>query len=214
MFKRLNQNFMKLRITLLSCHSTNQSCRRLPNFGRSPEFGSFQKIAQKIAQNFCAIFKIGPKPPQKASKCYRNVEKAPEIAQNFYIFVKSTPKSSRKAPKCFKNITELFRFCQKYPKKLPKSSRILERFQSGDNSATNDLAAAHSRILHLHRCSRPDQTRKRRQNRETLLPIGSLFRDMVPYRDLYANFGPYWVFISSKRSLFLLFWHAKKDQKT
>ena len=80
--------------------------------------------------------------------------------------------------------------------------------------STNDLAAAHSRILHLHRCSRPDQTRKSRQNRETLLPIGSLFRDTGPYRDLFANFGPYWVFISSKRSLFLLFWHFKRKKKT
>ena len=35
-----------------------QSCRQLLNFGRSPEFGSFQKIAQKIAQNFCAILKL------------------------------------------------------------------------------------------------------------------------------------------------------------
>ena len=42
-----------------------QRCRRLPNFGRSPEFGSLQKIAQKIAQNFCAIFKIGQKRPKK-----------------------------------------------------------------------------------------------------------------------------------------------------
>ena len=34
-----------------------------------------------------------------------------------------------------KNRTEFFRFCQKYQKKLLKSSRILERFQSGDISA-------------------------------------------------------------------------------
>ena len=42
-----------------------QSCRLLPNFGRPPEFGRFQEIAQKIAQNFCAIFKIGQKHPKK-----------------------------------------------------------------------------------------------------------------------------------------------------
>ena len=36
-----------------------------------------------------------------------------------------------------------------------------------------------------------------------LLPIGSLFRYPGPYRDLFANFGPYWVFISLKRSLIL-----------
>ena len=44
-----------------------QRCRQLPNLGRSPEFGSFQNIAQY----FGAFF-------QKPSKCHRNVEKAPK----------------------------------------------------------------------------------------------------------------------------------------
>lgn len=37
----------------------------------------------------------------------------------------------------------------------------------GDCHSTNALAATHSRILHVHRGSRPDQTRKSRQNRES-----------------------------------------------
>ena len=40
--------------------TTTQRCRRLPNFWRSPKFGSFQKIAQ----NFCAFYKIGQKRPK------------------------------------------------------------------------------------------------------------------------------------------------------
>ena len=46
-----------------------------------------------------------------------------------------------------------------------------------------------------------------------LLPIGSLFRDPGPYRDLFANLGPYWVFISSKRSLFLKFLYFKRVKR-
>ena len=38
-------------------HGIGQSCCQLPNFGRSLEFRRFQKIAQKMAQNFCAILK-------------------------------------------------------------------------------------------------------------------------------------------------------------
>ena len=102
----------------------------------APEFREISRIREfsENSTEFRCYFQNWSKTPQKASKCYQNVEKAPEIAQNFYKFVKSTPKSSRKAPEFLKNITELFRFCQKYPKKLPKSSRILERFQSGDSS--------------------------------------------------------------------------------
>ena len=85
------------------------------------------------------LFQNWSKTPQKASKWYQNVEKAPEIAQNFYIFVKSTKKAPKKLPIFLKNTTELFRFCQKYPKKLPKSSRILERFQSGNSSVINRI---------------------------------------------------------------------------
>ena len=40
---------------------------------------------------------------------------------------------------------------------------------------------------------------------EGLLTIGSLFRDLGPYRDLFANLGPYWVFISLKRFFFFHF---------
>ena len=50
---------------------------------------------------------------------------------------KAPKKSSRKAPEFFKNTTDLFCFCQKYLKKLPKSSRILERFQSSNSSEWN-----------------------------------------------------------------------------
>ena len=46
-----------------------------------------------------------------------------------------------------------------------------------------------------------------------LLPIGSLFRDPGPYRDLFANLGPYWVFISSKRSLFIKFLYFKRVKR-
>ena len=52
----------------------HQSCRRLPNFGRSPEFRSFQKIAQ----NFCAIFKIGQKRSKKLSNATKTLEKLPK----------------------------------------------------------------------------------------------------------------------------------------
>ena len=55
-----------------------QSCRRLPNFGGSPEFGSFQKIAQKIAQKFCAIFKIGQKRPKKLPNDTKTLKKLPK----------------------------------------------------------------------------------------------------------------------------------------
>ena len=52
----------------------DQSCRRLPNFGGSPEFGSFQKIAQ----NFCAIFKIGQKRSKKLPNATKTLEKLPK----------------------------------------------------------------------------------------------------------------------------------------
>ena len=58
--------------------SPKQSCRRLPNFGGSPEFGSFKKIAQKIAQNFCAIFKIGQKRPKKHLNYTKTLKKLPK----------------------------------------------------------------------------------------------------------------------------------------
>ena len=112
-----------------------QSCRRLPNFGGSPEFGSFQKIAQKIAQNFCAIFKIGQKRSKKLPNATKTLGKLPKQHRISSYLSKAPKKSSRKAPEFFKNSTELFRFCHQYPKKLPKSSRILDRFQSGDSSA-------------------------------------------------------------------------------
>ena len=111
----------------------SQRCRRLPIFGRSPKFGSFQKIAQKIAQNFCAIFKIGQKRPKNLLNATKTLKKLPKIAHNFYP--KKPPKSSR----IFQSSTELFLFCRKYPKKLPKSSRILERFQSSNSSALSCL---------------------------------------------------------------------------
>ena len=56
----------------------DQRCRRLPNIGRSPEFWSFQKIAQKIAQNFCAIFKIGQKRPKKLPNDTETLKKLPK----------------------------------------------------------------------------------------------------------------------------------------
>ena len=51
-----------------------QSCRRLPKFGRPPEFGSFQKIAQ----NFCAIFKIVKKRSKKLLNATKTLEKLPK----------------------------------------------------------------------------------------------------------------------------------------
>ena len=62
--------------------------------------------------------------PKKATELYQILKKLPKKAQNFYIFVKMTQKSSQKAPDCFFNSTELFCFCQKYPKKLPNSGEI------------------------------------------------------------------------------------------
>ena len=59
-------------------------------FGRSPKFGILKK---KIAQNFCALFKIGQNCPKKLQKATETVKKLPKIAQNFRIFFKSTPKS-------------------------------------------------------------------------------------------------------------------------
>ena len=49
----------------------------------------------------------------------------------------------------------------------------------------------------------------------SLLPIGSLFRDPGPYKNLFANLGSYWVFISLKKTLLLPFCHfeREKDQK-
>ena len=44
---------------------------------------------------------------------------------------------------------------------------------------------------------------KKLSDRLALLPIGSLIRDPGPYRDLFDDLGPYKVFISMKRSLFL-----------
>ena len=53
------------------------------------------------------FFQNWSKTPQKASECYKNVEKAPENSTAFlHIYLKQ--------------------------KKLPKSSQILEKFQSGD----------------------------------------------------------------------------------
>ena len=111
--------------------SPKQSCRRLPNFGGSPEFGSFQKIAQ----NFCAIFKIGQKRSKKFPNATKTLEKLLKQHRiSTYLSKAPKKKSSRKAPDFFKNSTELFRCCHKYLKKLPKSSQILDRFQSGDSS--------------------------------------------------------------------------------
>ena len=122
-----------------------QSHLFVPELLLAPEIREFSRIrsfsgnsTENSTEN-SVLFQNWSKTPQKASKWYQNVEKAPEIAQNFYIFVKSTQKSSQKAPDIFKNTTELFCFCQKYPKKLPKSSQILERFQSGNSS---DLCVA------------------------------------------------------------------------
>ena len=52
-----------------------QRCRQLQNFERSPEFRSFQNIAQKIARNFCAIFKNAPKRFQMLPKCQKSSQK-------------------------------------------------------------------------------------------------------------------------------------------
>ena len=64
-----------------------------PEFRESPEFGSFQKIAQ----NFFASFKIGQQLPQKLPNATKTLKKLPKVAQNFYIFVKSTQKKLPKS---------------------------------------------------------------------------------------------------------------------
>ena len=124
-------NYLPTYVTVVDCSnsdSSNQRCRRLPNFGRSPEFGRFQKIAQKIAQNFCAIFKIGQKHPKKLPNATETLKKLPKIAQNFYIFVKSTqqklPKNSRIFLKCHKTFPFLSKVPKKAPEKLPNSGEI------------------------------------------------------------------------------------------
>ena len=110
--------------------SPKQNCRRLPNFGGSPKFGSFQKIAQ----NFCAIFKIGQKRSKKFPNATKTLEKLLKQHKiSTYLSKAPVKKSSRKAPNFLKKSTELFRCCHKYLKKLPKSSQILDRFQSGDS---------------------------------------------------------------------------------
>ena len=96
-------------------------CRQLPNFGSSPKFGGFQKIAEKIAQNFFAIFKIGQKGTKNLPDATKTFKKLQKIARNFYIFVKSTPKKT-KNQFFFLNRTELFCFCKKYPKKIQQKA--------------------------------------------------------------------------------------------
>ena len=100
-----------------------QSFRQLPNFGRSPKLGSFQKIAQ----NFCAISKIGQKRPKKLPNYTKTLKKLPKIAQNFYIFVKSAQNSSQKTPNFFKigqNFSVFVKSTLKAPEKLPNSGEI------------------------------------------------------------------------------------------
>ena len=58
------------------------------------------------------------------------LKKLPKITQNSYIFVKSTQK---KLQNFFLKSTELFRFCQKYPKSSRKAPKFWI-FQSGDIS--------------------------------------------------------------------------------
>ena len=66
---------------------------------------------------------VSRKTPQIASECYQNIEKAPKNSTEFLHICQKHPKSSRFF---FRNSRELFSFCHKYPKKLLKSSRILE----------------------------------------------------------------------------------------
>ena len=94
----------------------------------APKFESCQKIAQKITQNFCAIFKTGQKSFRMLPKFSKSSQKLHKMSTNWL-------KATNKLPLFFFNSTELFHFCQKYPKKLQKSSYILERFRSGDSSA-------------------------------------------------------------------------------
>ena len=91
--KNGNFLFLWLEAPFLTLGRDGQSCRRLQNFGRSPEFGSFQKITQ----NFFASFKIGQQLPQKLPNATETLKKLPKVAQNFYIFVKSTQKKLPKS---------------------------------------------------------------------------------------------------------------------
>jgi hypothetical protein len=61
------------------------------------EISPIREFSDNIIEFLC-YFQNWSKTPQNASKCYRNVEKAPEIVQNFYIYVQSNQKISRKAP--------------------------------------------------------------------------------------------------------------------
>ena len=84
-------------------------CRRLPNFGRSPEFGSFQKIAQ----NFCAIFKIGLKRPKKLPNTTKNVDKTPGNSTEFlHIRQQKHPKKSPEKLPFFLIANKTFCFSQ------------------------------------------------------------------------------------------------------
>ena len=101
-----------------------QSCRQLPNFGRFHEFGSFLKIAQK----FCAIFKIAQKTPQKATKRYRTVQKAPKNSTEFLCFfqkhLKKVPKSSQIFQHFYGATVAALKTTKKAPEKLPNSGEI------------------------------------------------------------------------------------------
>ena len=51
-----------------------------------------------MAQNFCAIFKIGQKRPKKLPNATKTLKKLPNIAHNFYIYVLKQEAQSRKRP--------------------------------------------------------------------------------------------------------------------
>ena len=121
--------------------TVDNCCLSKPELSPAPEFREISQIREfsENSTEFLCHFQNWSKTPQKASKCYRNVEKAPEIAQNFYIFVKSTPKSSRKAPEFFKKYYRTFPFLSKVPKKAPEKLP-----NSGEISIWRQLCLARS----------------------------------------------------------------------
>ena len=102
-----------------------QSCCLLSKFGRPPKYGRFQEIAQKIAQNFCAIFKMGHICPKKFLNAIEMFKKLLQIAQNFYIFVKAPKKIPKSSWFEEKEEKLVVKNNLKTPKKLPNYREIL-----------------------------------------------------------------------------------------
>ena len=89
-FRALSKLSIKCRTFL------QQSCPLFPKFGRSPEFGGFQEIAQKTAQKILCYSQIGSKHSPKSFCMLPNVPKISRNSTEFLSFfqkklLKSSP---------------------------------------------------------------------------------------------------------------------------